>query len=325
MWFQLLARWPSAVAVVPLAAIAFFWTGHRPAQLLAAHAARSRPGRPWARSRRNSSSRRFPTSSTASSKATPTRRPPSATAGATCSTSTCTNLSDLARVMSRSFWFLHRRRGRRPASCSAPGATHVPRRSRPASALVLLTPTFILSGRAHGGVEPFGGIGLPLLLARSLLIPMYVLLAILVGGIALARSRDRTHATLRGLAVIAALLAAPFLGGLGSNNPLWYSAAMNPGLLDRRPRSRCARSRTATTGGILVHGLAFAFAVLIAFTAFDGTWRHPYRQAPARRRHRRRGPQRAAERAQHRRGHRIVARQRARGRRRGRRLRSPRT
>ena len=29
-----------------------------------------------------------------------------------------------------------------------------------------------------------------------------------------------------------------------------------------------------------MHGLAFAFAALIAFTAFDGTWRHPYRQAP---------------------------------------------
>jgi hypothetical protein len=30
----------------------------------------------------------------------------------------------------------------------------------------------------------------------------------------------------------------------------------------------------------LVHGLAFAFATVLAFTAFDGTWHRPYRQVP---------------------------------------------
>ena len=276
MWLQLLARWPSAVAVVPLAAIAFFWTGHRPAQLLRRAGA-------------------IAAGAAVGALATQLFLAPipdiingiqqgntDATAALGYSRSHLlnqyvTNLSDLARVTSRSFWFLI-------AAALATGLLLGTRRyARPAAiaagiGVVLLTPAFVLSGRAHGGVQPFGGVGLPLLLARTLLFPMYVLLAILVGGIALARNRDG-RPTLRGIAVIAALLAAPFLGGLGSNNPLWYSAAMNPGCWVAAALALCALAHR-DYGRHLVRGLAFAFALLLAFTAFDGTWRHPYRQAP---------------------------------------------
>ena len=188
-----------------------------------------------------------------------------------------TNLSDLMRVMSRSFWFLL-------VAAVATGLLIATRRFAlpvaiaAAVGLVVLTPAFIISGRAHGGVEPFGGIGLPLLLARSVIIPMYVVLAILVGAAALIVRRD-TRPTLRGLAVIAALLATPFLGGLGSNNPLWYTASLNPGLWIAGSLALCALVHHEH-GRLLVHGLAFAFAALIAFTAFDGTWHRPYRQLP---------------------------------------------
>ena len=56
--------------------------------------------------------------------------------------------------------------------------------------LVLLTPMFMLSGRAHGGVEPFGGIGLPLLLDRSVVIPMFVVFAIFYAPVFLMKLRQ---------------------------------------------------------------------------------------------------------------------------------------
>ena len=85
---------------------------------------------------------------------------------------------------------------------------------------------------------------------------------------------------MRGLVVVAALLVAPMLGGLGSNNPALVQRGVESRASGSRHRSPCARSRIPEHGRLLVHGLAFAFAALIAFTAFDGTWRHPYRQVP---------------------------------------------
>ncbi len=276
IWFQLLARWPSAMAIVPLAAIAFVWTGLRPALV-------------WKRSVA------VVAGVAVGVVATQVFLAPipdilrgihqgnaDASAGLGYSRTHLlhqyvTNLSDLARVTSRSFWFLL-------VAAVAVGALLTVRRyARPvaiaaAVGLVVLTPVFVLSGRARGGVEPFGGPGLPLLLARSVVVPLYVVLALLAASAALLLGKD-TRPTLRGLAVVGALLAAPFLGGLGSNNPLWYSAALNPGFWIAGALALCALAHREH-GRWLVHGLAFAFATLLAFTAFDGTWRHPYRQVP---------------------------------------------
>jgi hypothetical protein len=276
IWFQLLARWPSTAAIVPLTAIAFFWTGPKLAQLL------RRAGAALAGIAVGALAtqlflapvpdiiRGIHQGNTDASAALGYNR-------GHLLHQYVTNLSDLLRVMSHSFWFLL-------VAAVATGLLLGVRRYTRAVAivaavgLVLLTPAFMLSGRAHGGVEPFGGIGLPLLLARSVLIPLYVVLAVLAGGAAWIIRRD-TRPTVRGLAVLAALLAAPFLGGLGSNNPLWYSAALDPGLWIAAALALCALTHREH-GRFLVHGLAFALAGLIAFTAFDGTWHHPYRQAP---------------------------------------------
>jgi hypothetical protein len=276
VWLQFLARWPSAMAIVPLAAIAFLWTGLQLAPLLKRTVATF-------------------AGVAAGALATQVLLAPlpdilrgihrgnvDATAALAYSRGHLlhqylTNLSDLLRVMSHTFWYLL------VAAVATGLLVGFRRYARPvaivaAAGLVLLTPVFALSGRANGGVEPFGGIGLPLLLARSVLLPLYVVLALLAAAAALIVRRD-TWPTWRGLAVIGALLGAPFLGGLGSNNPLWYSAALNPGLWVAGALALCALTHREH-GRLLVHGLAFALATLIAFTAFDGTWHHPYRQAP---------------------------------------------
>ena len=276
IWLQFLARWPSTTAIVPLAAIAFLWTGTQLSRLV----------------RRGLG---VVAGVAVGAVATQLFLAPvpdilrgihhgNADAAAALAYSRShllhqyvTNLSDLLRVMSHSFWYLL------VAAVVVGLLIGTDRYARPAAlaaavGLVVVTPVFIHSGRAHGGVEPFGGIGLPLLLARSVLIPLYVALAVLAAAAALIVNRD-TRPTWRGLVVIVALLGSPFLGGLGSNNPIWYSAALNPGLWIAAALALCALTHREH-GRILVHGLAFALAALIAFTAFDGTWHHPYRQAP---------------------------------------------
>jgi len=276
IWLQLLARWPSAMAIVPLAAIAFFWTGLAARPLLTRSVAVVAgvgvgivvtqlflaPIPDIVRGIHQGNL--------------------DASAGLGYSRGHLlhqyvTNLSDLARVTSRSFWFLL-------AAAVAAGVLLTTRRfARPvaiaaAVGLVALTPAFVLSGRARGGVEPFGGPGLPLLLARSVVVPLYVILALLAGAAAFLFRKD-VRPTLRAMAVVLALLGAPFLGGLGSNNPLWYSAALNPAFWIAAALALCAWTNREY-GRLLVHGLAFAFATVLAFTAFDGTWHHPYRQVP---------------------------------------------
>ncbi|HTD51254.1 MAG TPA: hypothetical protein VK771_11675, partial [Acidimicrobiia bacterium] len=256
VWLQLLARWPSAMAIVPLLAIAFFADGLAPKSLITRSVATvagvgvavvftqlfvaSIPDivRGIHQGNRDAS------------------------AGLGYSRGHLlhqyvTNLSDLVRVTSRSFWFLL-------AAAVAAGALVTIRRfARPvaiaaAVGLVALTPVFVASGRAHGGVEPFGGPGLPLLLARSVVVPLYVVLALLAGVAAFVIRKD-LRPTWRAAAVVLALLAAPFLGGLGSNNPLWYSAALNPGFWIAAALAVCALTHREY-GRWLVHGLAFAFA-----------------------------------------------------------------
>ena len=275
IWLQLLARWPSAMAIVPLAAIAFLWTGLQLSELVKrtvavlAGVAAGVLGTQLFLAPIPDIIRGIHQGNA------------DASAGLDYSRSHLlsqyvTNLSDLLHVLSHSFWFLL-------VAAAVTGALLTTRYARPvaiaaAVGLVALTPVFVLSGRARGGVEPFGGPGLPLLLARSVVIPLYVVLALLAGAVAMICRRD-ARPGLRGLVVVAALLVAPMLGGLGSNNPLWYSAALDPAFWIAASLALCAFTHPRF-GRLLVHGLAFAFAALIAFTAFDGTWRHPYRQVP---------------------------------------------
>ena len=112
-----------------------------------------------------------------------------------------------------------------------------------------------------------------------MLIPLYVVLALLVWIAAADREDAMPGPRCAAWPCWPRILAAPFLGGLGSNNPLWFSAALNPGFWIAGALAMCALA-DRVNGRLLVHGLAFAFATLIAFTAFDGTWHHPYRQSP---------------------------------------------
>jgi hypothetical protein len=71
----------------------------------------------------------------------------------------------------------------------------------------------------------------------------------------------------------------PFLSALGTSNYLWFNAMFATIFwiaavigINSLPFGEYSH--------YVVRGLAFAFATLIAFTAVNGTWVNPYRQAP---------------------------------------------
>jgi hypothetical protein len=90
---------------------------------------------------------------------------------------------------------------------------------------------------------------------------------------------ERRVPTDRRVLFVGSLLAIPFLSALGTNNYIWFNAlfaasfwvaaglAITSVAFDEHAR-------------YVVRGLAVAFAMLIAFTAADGTWADPYRQPP---------------------------------------------
>jgi len=274
-YLQLLSRWPSATAFLPLLAIAFFWSGGRAADMVRRGAA-GLAGVALGAVVTQLFLASIPDIVRGIHQGNNDADVALGYSRTHLLHQYVTNVSDLARVMSKSFWFLL------AAAVVVGVALGIRRLALPAAVagaagLVALTPAFVASGRAHGGVEPFGGVGLPLLLARSVPLPLYVSLAILAGVAALLVRRERVP--LRSAAIIVALLIAPFLGALGSNNPLWYNAGLNPALYIAGAFALLSLAHV-DYGRLLVHGLAFACATLLAFTAYDGTWRRPYRQVP---------------------------------------------
>jgi hypothetical protein len=271
VWFQLLVKWPSTTSLVPLAAITFFWTSPQ-----------------WKRLARNAGV--VLAGLAAGALVTQIFLAPvsdildSIKQGNADASNTLghnesdllsqyrRNLGDLLHVMTHHFWYLL-------AAAVAVGLLLRFRRlARPvalvaAAGLLALTPLFVASGRARGGVEP-----LELVLAKSVILPLYVVLAILAAVAALV-VRAGTRPGLRGFFILGALLVAPFLTALGTNNPIWFNASFASAFwvaaalailsLTHRRHSR-----------VLVHALAFAFVALLAFSAYDGTWRRPYRQSP---------------------------------------------
>ena len=271
IWFQLLVKWPSTTALVPLAAITFFWTSPQ-----------------WKRLARNAGivlgglavgalvTQIFlaPVSDIFDS-----IRQGNADASNTLGHNESDllsqyrrNLGDLLHVMTHHFWYLlvaavavgllfRFRRLARPVAFAA------------AAGLVALTPLFIASGRARGGVEP-----LELVLPKSVILPLYVVLAILLAVAALI-VRAGTRPSLRGFFILVALLVAPFLTALGTNNPIWFNASFAAAFWVAAALAICSLAHREHSR-VVVHALAFAFVTLLAFSAYDGVWRRPYRQLP---------------------------------------------
>jgi len=180
------------------------------------------------------------------------------------------NLGDLLHVMTHHFWYLL------VAAVAVGLLFRVRRLARPvafaaAGGLLALTPVFVASGRAHGGVEP-----LEQVLPKSVILPMYVVLAFLAAVAAIV-VRAGTRPSLRGFFIFGALLVAPFLTALGTNNPIWFNASFASAFW---VASALALSSLTSRdySRVVVHALAFAFVGLLAFSAYDGTWRRPYRQ-----------------------------------------------
>jgi hypothetical protein len=274
IWFQLLVKWPSLIAILPLAALAMFRSPPRPRGLLRCHAA---------------------VLSGALLAALFTQlllAPlPDLFKGLRQGSVTATTaqgqhqvlpllaryVDDLWNLMGSivsNYWYLL-------LAAIATGllvALAAKRYARLAGivsglGLGLLTPVLALSGRAAGGVQPYNTF-----LPRSSILPLYVVFAFLAGATALIfHPNGRLPA--RALLVLGALLAMPLLSALGTSNHLWFNALFLSSFWVAAALA-IASAVPNNYARPLVCGLTIAFATLIAFTAFDGTWLHPYRQAP---------------------------------------------
>jgi len=183
------------------------------------------------------------------------------------------DVSNLAHVIMHDFWYLlvaalvmgvliGTRGGARTASVIC------------GLGLVCLTPAFVLSGRARGGLTlPWSST-----LSRSAILPLYVVLSLLV-TIPVITIRRKARPSLKGVLIVAWFLAMPFLIAFGTANHIWLNASFMPQFWIAAALAITAMAN-GDEGRPLVHGLAFAFAALVAFTAFDGTWIHPYQQRP---------------------------------------------
>lgn len=159
--------------------------------------------------------------------------------------------------------------------------------------LCILTPALILSGRARGGVSPYDEI-----VARASVLPAYVAFAVVAGVTPLilrrrirAEARSVTHGaagskelavvipTDRKFLFIGSLLLMPLLSALGTNNYLWTNA-LYAATFWVAAALAITSVAFAEFARYPLRGLAIGFSTLIAFTAVDGTWSDPYRQAP---------------------------------------------
>jgi hypothetical protein len=138
--------------------------------------------------------------------------------------------------------------------------------------LFVLAPVLVAVARARGGLTDYGDLD-----ARGSVLPALVMFAVVAGATGVVMKRRVP--TDRKVLFVGSLLAIPFLSALGTNNYLWFNALF------------AASFWVAAALGItsvafddhshfVVRGLAVAFAMLIAFTAADGTWALPYRQPP---------------------------------------------
>jgi hypothetical protein len=141
--------------------------------------------------------------------------------------------------------------------------------------LCFLTPTLILSGRARGGVTlmPYP----TAIVYRGSILPAYC--AFGVTAMATSLIVRRNFAFDRRALFIGSLLLMPLLSAVGTNNYIWYNALFAASFW-----IAAGLALTSIAFGEFacfpVRGLSIAFCLLIAFTAVDGTWSEPYRQAP---------------------------------------------
>jgi hypothetical protein len=159
--------------------------------------------------------------------------------------------------------------------------------------LCVLTPALILSGRARGGVSPYNGID-----ARASVLPAYIAFAVVAGVTALILRRrlwaivrhvtdDPAGSTElailvptdRKLLFTGSLLLMPLLSALGTNNYLWTNA-LYAATFWVAAALAITSVAFAEFARYPLRGLAIGFSTLIAFTAVNGTWSNPYRQAP---------------------------------------------
>jgi hypothetical protein len=269
VWLQVLVKWPAVVAALPLLALALWRTGTRPRNMLMCAL--------------------FVISGFALALIVTDIFVPVATLldglrkGGTVTTTYqrhgigyllgqyLLQLRHLTATMVRAYWYL--------LSAAVVGVVlcAVKRSARLmalvlAGGLCLVTPVLILIGRARGGVAPYLSI-----VARSSVLPAYVAFAVVAGVTAhIARRRFTVN---RKVLFTCSLLLMPFLSAIGTDNYIWTNA-----LFAATPWVAAALVLTHDAFGAVarypLRGLAFAFSTLIAFTAVDGTWSNPYRQAP---------------------------------------------
>ena len=141
IWFQLVARWPSAVAIVPLAAIAFFWTGASSwRNCVDARGAALAGGGRRARSLTQLFLAPVPDIIRGIHQGNTDATAALGYSRSHLLSQYVTNLSDLVARDVTQLLVPARRRGRRPGCCSAPAASRTRPRSSAAAGLVLLTP-----------------------------------------------------------------------------------------------------------------------------------------------------------------------------------------
>jgi len=138
--------------------------------------------------------------------------------------------------------------------------------------LGLLSPVLILDGSARGGVAPWANV-----YSWGSLLPMYVVVSMIVGTTALVVRRRMSFD--RRLLFLLALLIMPFLSAIGTNNYIWFNAMFAATFWIAAVIALNSVS-FGNPSRHVVRGLALAFAILIAFTAVNGTWDNPYRQSP---------------------------------------------
>jgi hypothetical protein len=134
----------------------------------------------------------------------------------------------------------------------------------------------ILGGSARGGVEPYGT-NLSELRARASIIPLILTICI-VGALCAYVAHREARLQLRRLLIVVSLVSMPFLTAFGTANSLWFNAALAPAFWVSAGLAVIIVFHPSTARPLL-YAAAFSFAAVLAFTAFDGIWHHPYRQA----------------------------------------------
>jgi len=142
--------------------------------------------------------------------------------------------------------------------------------------LAVVALALIFGGSARGGVEPYGT-NLSELLARASIIPLILTICI-VGALCAYVTHREARPQLRTLLIVVSLVSIPFLTAFGTANSLWFNAALAPAFWVAAALAVIIAFHPSTARPLL-YAAAFSFVAVLAFTAFDGIWHHPYRQS----------------------------------------------